>query len=192
MQESTVMRLRRCLVAAGLSLFLAVLSVRGDDPGAAKATKKSPGHDELARLVGDWDAIVTYQIAGKENQGKARCQAKWILNDNCVQQEYNSNFMGRPLTILQLLSYDPGKKKIVEVHMTSLNGGALMNEGDSTNDGQEWKLEGPYFDAQLQKKTRLRTVYTFEDPDHFTLAWFTPGADGKETRTVHIAHTRKK
>jgi hypothetical protein len=182
----------RWAAAAALCLFVSVLPVRGDDPGAGQSTKKSPMHDELARLVGNWDATVTFHIGGKENQGKARCEAKWILNENCVQQEYNSMFMGRPLTILQLLSYDPSKKKIVEVHMTSMSGGALMNEGESTKDGKVWTLEGPYFDMQSQKNTRLRTVYTFEDPDHFTLDWFTPGPDGKESRTIHIAHTRKK
>ncbi len=168
-----------------LTILAVAASLRGD---AAKA----PLHDELARLVGNWDCDVTFVLGGKENHGKAKCEAKWILNENCVEQQYDSNFAGRPLRILQMLSYDPGRKKLVEIHMTNLHGGALCNRGDTVGGGKEWKLTGPYFDPQVGKEVEMRTVYTFDDADHFTLDWFTPGADGKEVRSVHIVHTRQK
>jgi Protein of unknown function (DUF1579) len=178
----------RYLAGALLALLASTVALHGDERAASK---ESPMHDELGRLVGSWDASVTFVLGGKENQGKARCEAKWILDGHTVQQEYNSNFMGRPLTILQLLTYDADKKKLVEIHMTNLHGGALCNQGESLNGGKEWKLNGPYLDPQTRKMAELRTVYTFEDSDHFTLDWFTPGADGKEVRSVHIAHSRR-
>jgi hypothetical protein len=182
--------LRSCAVI--LALFAVGIPSRGDAPGAGKGADNGPMHDELARLVGNWDASVTFVFGGKENQGAARCEAKWILDDHCVHQEYKSMFMGRPLTILQLLSYDADKKKLVEIHMTNMHGGALCNQGESHDNGKQWKLSGPFVDPQTRKSTELQTVYTFEDPDHFTLDWFTSGPDGKVVRSVHIVHSRRK
>jgi hypothetical protein len=175
-----------------LALLVVSMPLRGDEKSPAKPAEKLPHQDDLERLVGSWDATVTYFIGTKENQGKAVCEAKWILDRHCVQQEYQSKFMGSPLTILQLLSYDAMKKKLIEIHMTNLHGGALCNEGDVSADGKEWKLSGPYMNLQTMKAAPLRTVYTFEDKDHFTLDWFLPGSDGKETRLIHITHARKK
>ena len=181
------------VVALIAALIVASIPLRGDQPAGAKSSdKQTPMHGELDRLVGSWDAALTYYFGGKENHGKARCEAKWILDGHCVQQEYNSIFMGKPLTILQFLTYDIAKKKLVEVHMMSLDGGALMNEGESTDKGKVWKLAGPYVNPMTQKAATLHTVYTFEDADHFTLDWFLPDATGKETRSVHIAHTRQR
>jgi uncharacterized protein DUF1579 len=180
------------LAATVFALLALSIPLQGDTSAETKSAAKPPLHDELARLVGSWDATVTFRFGGKENQGQARCEAKWILDEHCVQQEYSSIFMGKPLTILQLLSYDSANKKITEIHMTNRDGGALKNEGESLSGGKEWKLSGPFIDPQTRKPTRLRTVYTFQDADHFTLDWFTPEADGKELRGVHITHTRRK
>jgi hypothetical protein len=191
-KEMTVSRSAHRLTATLIAFLAATGSFRGEEPARSKPGDKGPHHDDLARLVGSWDATVTFRIAGKDNQGKARCEAKWILDEHCVQQEYNSKFMGRPLTILQLLSFDADKKKFIEIHMSSQSGGALFNEGVDSDGGKEWKLSGPFLDPQTKKPTTLRTVYTFEDADHFTLDWFMPEAEGKEARVVHITHVRRK
>jgi hypothetical protein len=175
-----------------LALLVAGVPLRGDEKAPPKPADKPPHHDDLARLVGSWDATVTFNFGGKDNTGQAKCEAGWILDGQAVQQEYKSDFMGKPLTIRQILTFDVGKKKLVEVHMTSLHGGALFNQGDFGDDGKEWKLSGSYFDPMAKKLTQLRTVYTFADADHFTLDWLVQGADGKETRAVHIAHVRRK
>jgi hypothetical protein len=177
---------------AALALVAVAVPLRGDSPAAAKSAAKSPLHDELARLVGDWDATVTFRMGDRESEGKARCEAKWILDGHWVRQEYNSTFMGRPLTIIQLLSYDPAKKKMVEIHLSSQQGGAHVNEGGPAAGGKEWKFTGPYVDRATGKTTELRTVYSFVDGDHFTLDWYLPGPDGKEVRGVHITHARRK
>jgi hypothetical protein len=180
------------LATTVLALLIAGMPLRGDEKSPGRPAEKSPYHNELARLVGSWDATVTFRFGAKDNQGQASCEARWILDEHCVQQEYKSTFMGKPLTILQLITFDAGKKKLEEIHMTNLDGGALFNEGDSVAGGKEWKLAGPYVDPATRKPTQLRTVYTFGDADHFTLDWFVRGADGKETRAVHIEHVRRK
>src|SRR5271166_5115178 len=120
-----------------LVLLALTIAARSDAPrGTQSAGKKAPLHDELARLAGSWDATITFRISDKENQGKARCEAKWMLDEYFIQQEYTSNFMGRPLTIVQLLSYDADKKKLIEIQMSNRGGGALVNEGESVDGGK--------------------------------------------------------
>jgi len=186
----TVSPSRSIAAVVGLLVFSALS--HADQPARSKTASKSPQHDELARLVGSWDAAVHLQINGKETIGKAKCEAKWILDENAVQQEYNSIFMGAPLTIMQLLTYDADKKKFVEIHMSNRGGGAMVNEGTSADGGKEFKFAGQHWDPREKKEVPIRTVYTFEDNDHFTLDWYMPGPDGKEIRQIHITHARRK
>jgi hypothetical protein len=40
--------------------------------------------------------------------------------------------------------------------------------------------------------TKLRTVTTIIDQDHYTLEWFHSTADSKEEKGVSMTHTRRK
>ncbi len=181
------------LIGLTLAFLAAGVPLRGDQPASSKGeSKQGPMHDELARLVGSWDASVTYRMGERENYGKARCEAKWILDGQFVQQEYASTFMGMPLTIVQIIGYDAGAKKLNEIHLSSQGGGVLHNKGESEGGGKQWTFSGPFPDPKTHKVVQMRTLYTFQDPDHFTLDWYTPGPDGKEVRVVRIEHARRK
>jgi hypothetical protein len=191
------MRSAKCLVGiTAAALLLVPFSGAGQEnkPNAAAVPVDAPGHvhKQLDNLAGSWDVEVAYVIGGKENKGKARCEVRWILDGRFLQQEYQSKFMGKPFTVLQLLGYDNQKKKTIEIMMDNLGTGLIHNEGSISKDGKVITNEGESLDHVAGKYTRLRTETTIVDPDHFTLEWFKPGADGREERIVSMTHTRRK
>ena len=155
-----------------------------DEPGTV--------HKQMEPLAGSWDIDITYVINGQENHGKAKCEAKWILDGRFLRQEYHSNMMGKPFTVIQHLGYDNQKKKTIEIMMDSMSTGVLHNEGSISEDGKTITNHGETRDPATGKTVKLRTVYTIIDPDHFKLEWFDVGDDGKETKGVSMIHTRRK
>jgi hypothetical protein len=158
--------------------------IPSDEPGAV--------HKQMEPLAGSWDVEVTYVIDGKEHKGKAGCESKWILAGRFLQQDYKSTLQGKPFYVLQILGYDNQKKKTVELMMDSMSTGLMHNEGSIDKDGKVITNEGETVDHSTGKNTKLRTVTTIIDVDHYTLEWFRPSADGKDEKVVSMSHTRRK
>jgi hypothetical protein len=163
-----------------------------DKPAAMPVDGPGPVHKQMESLAGSWDVEVTYVFGDKENKGMAKCEAKWILDGRFLQQDYKSNFMGKPFNVIQLLGYDNKKKKTIEIMMDNLGTGVLHNEGSISQDGKVITNESEHPDPTTNKTMKLRTVTTIVDQDHYTLEWFKPGADGKEEKVVSMTHTRRK
>ena len=191
--------MRACVCVAGLMALALVLDqgtpVAGQDKAKSatfQADGPGPKHKRLDVLVGSWDVTVTFQLGGKQNEGKASCEAKWILDGRVVQQEYKSKLMGQPYTVLQLVGYDNLKKKSFEIMLQNLHTGVLHTEGTFSEDDKVITNYGESLDPMSGKTYKLKTVTTFRDSDHFTLEWFKVGAAAKEERTVSMSHTRRQ
>jgi Protein of unknown function (DUF1579) len=159
-------------------------AIPADEPGLV--------HKQMNALAGSWDVDIVFIINGKENKGKVRCESKWILDGRFLQQDYRSNLMGKPFMVLQLVGYDNAKKKTIEIVLESLSTGVLHSKGSISQDGKVITNEGESLDKVSGKNTKLRTVTTIIDPDHYTLEWFRPGATGKDEKVVSMTHARRK
>jgi Protein of unknown function (DUF1579) len=151
-----------------------------------------PAHRRLNGLAGTWDVVIRYRLGDKEHEGKASCEAKWILDGRFLQQVYKSRFQGKPYEVLQLLGYDSVGKKTIEIKLDNMSTGVLHNEGSISDDGRVITNFGKSVDPATNKPYKLRTVTTIVDHDHFTLEWFRTEEGGKESRVVSMSHTRKK
>jgi hypothetical protein len=182
------------IVAVSLALSLsASRDAAAQDPkGSGKSDAPSPVHKHLNVFVGSWDVATKFKMGEKESEGRAKCEAKWILDGRFVQQDYQSKLQGQPFSVLQILGYDNEKKKSVEIMMDSMKTGVLHNEGTISDDGKVIRNEGETVDSKTGKPIRIRTVTTILDNDHFTLEWFFPGDDGAYERMVLLTHTRRK
>jgi hypothetical protein len=149
-------------------------------------------HDRLGDLAGNWDVVIRYKMGDKEHEGKASCEAKWILGGRFLQQDYKSRFQGKPYEVIQLLGYDSVGKKTIEIKLDSLSTGVLHNEGSISDDGKVITNLGKSLDSATGKPYKLRTVTTIVDHDHFTLEWFGTEEGGEESKVVSMTHTRKK
>jgi hypothetical protein len=159
-------------------------TVRADSPGAV--------HEQLRGLAGTWDVTIQYKIGDKQHEGKATCEAKSIMDGRFLQQDYNSIFQGKPFHVLQLLGYDVPRKKTIEIMLDNLSTGVMHNEGSVSEDGKVITNLGGNLDPLTKKPYKIRTVYTIEGPDQFTLEWFRTEDGGKEEKVVSMAHNRKK
>jgi Protein of unknown function (DUF1579) len=151
-----------------------------------------PAHDRLGDLAGNWDVVIHYKMGDKEHEGKASCEAKWILDGRFLQQDYKSRFQGKPYEVIQLLGYDSVGKKTIEIKLDNLSTGIMHNEGSISEDGKVITNLGKSLDPATGKPYKLRTVTTIVDHDHFTLEWFGTEEGGKESGVVSMTHTRKK
>lgn len=165
----------------------------GPDQGkAAKGDSPGPVHQRLNDLAGTWDVAIQYKLGDTVHEGKATCEAKWILDGRFLQQEYKSRFRGQPFQVIQLLGYDNPRKKTIEIMIDNRSTSALHNEGSISNDGKVITNLGEGLNSATGKPYKLRTVTTIVDPSHFTLEWFRIEDGGKENRVVSMTHTRHK
>jgi hypothetical protein len=162
-----------------------------DQGQAVKADMPGPVHKRLDNLAGSWDVALRYTIGEKQHEGQATCEAKWILDGRFLQQIYHSRFQGKPFEVVQLLGYDNPRKRTIEIMMDTLSTGLLHNEGTISDDGNVITNLGESRDTATGKTSKLRTVTTIVDHDHFTLEWFRVGDGGTEQRVVTMSHTRK-
>src|SRR5580704_6398720 len=106
-KESGLMRSHACfgsVVVAALALTpgLAWGGEQKDEKTAPKMDLPGPVHKQLSALAGTWDVTTKFKMGGKEQEGKARCVAKMILDGRFLQQEYESKLQGKPYTVIQL------------------------------------------------------------------------------------------
>ena len=177
------------LVAGLLVTLLAGVALAQDRKAAGEPDPK------LKFFVGDWDVVVKFKIpGGDEQEGKAACTAKLVLDGRFIKEEYKSNMMGQTLTVWQTLGYDSIKKKYVEtdIHVHGSNSSTMMLQGDFSNGDKTLTLTGETLSGQTGKPVKMRTVTTIVDENRFTIDWFTTDEGAKEERTVVLTHTRKK
>lgn len=153
-------------------------------------TQPGARHKQLDVLAGSWDVVVRFKYGlGPERQGKATSEAKWILGNRFLQQEYKSE-SGQ--VTLQFVGYDNQKKKFFEVKMDNMDTGVLYTEGAISEDGKIITNLGDRTDPMTGETRKLRIVTTILHKDHYTVEWFQPGVDGQEQKSVTLIHTRKQ
>jgi hypothetical protein len=163
-----------------------------DQARAAKADAPGPFHQNLSGMAGNWDVAINYKLGDKVREGTASCEAKWILDGRFLQQDYTSQFQGKPYHVVQLIGYDNNRKKTIEIKLDNLSTGIMHNEGSISADGRIMTNQGESLDSATGKPFKLRTVTTIVDTDHFTLEWFHVVDESKAERVVTMSHTRKK
>ena len=158
-----------------------------------KLSQPGEHHAHLKQMVGTFDVdmeIVTAPGA-PPTKSKGSQKSHMLLDGRYLASEYSGDMMGMPFRGMSLMGYDNQKKKFFEVKFDNNETGVLRTEGTISDDGKVITNIGDRLDPVSGKTARLRTVTTIADRDHFTVEWFLTGEDGKEQRTVLMAHTRK-
>lgn len=90
----------RCRATLAIGFCAVFLTRAGAQPPQnTKTDLGAPGeeHRKLDQLAGVWNVTLKIPIApGREMEGKASCEARWVMDGRFLRQEYSSTFAGRP------------------------------------------------------------------------------------------------
>ena len=174
------MRRIRTLIVA-LALFAAA-------PLAAQQfdLKLGPEHAFLKEGEGVWDA--TAKSMGKESKGKLSC--KMALNGLWMLEHYEGDAGGVAFEGRGATSYDPAKKKFVNVWIDSMVPSPMLSEGTYDKDKKTLTLLGnmPTPDGKSLKSS---VTITYKDANSKVLSLKASTLDGKEVEIVEITYKRR-
>ena len=148
--------------------------------------KPGPEHALLKEADGAWDAVA--KSAGGESKGSLTCKVAlnglWLL-EHFEGEVAGSKFEGRGAT-----SYDPAKKKYVNVWIDSMSTSPMLSEGTYDKAKKTMTLVGnmPMPDGKTMKAT-MTTVYKDANTKVFTMKG--AGPDGKDVEMVEITYKRR-
>ena len=138
-------------------------------------------HRWLKQFVGKWETQAEGSMG--PNQPPMKCKGTitarmlggfWVIN------EMQTDVMGTPMTGIQTIGYDTGRKKYVGTWVDSMLDHMWKYEGSVDDSGKILTLdaEGPNFMA-AGKLTKYRDVYQFKSPDMIITTSQMLGEDGK-------------
>jgi hypothetical protein len=147
--------------------------------------KPGPEHAFLKEAEGVWDA--TAKSMGKESKGTLSC--KGALNGLWVLEHYKGEAAGVAFEGHGATSYDPGKKKFVNVWIDSMITSPMVSEGTYDKEKKTLTLLGamPMPDGKSMKST---IMITFKDANTKILS-IKGNMNGKEFEMVEITYKRR-
>lgn len=183
--------------AGAISALALRLIVWGPAGGAAQTTAPEldapgPEHRRLDALAGLWDVTVRIPTSRDDAvEGRASCEAGWVMDGRFLRQEYSSVFDGYPLRVVRYLGFDRHAGRFVEVQFESTRTDVLRAEGTLSGDGRTLKTVGTHVDPATGREATVRAVTTFLAPDTFTLELTYADSVGQVARSVLLTHRRK-
>jgi hypothetical protein len=144
--------------------------------------------DKLNSLIGSWEGTtLTWFEPGKDPVKAAnKATFKPALNENFVEQEYESSLEGKPFHGKALYAYDSSNEKfqcswIDSFHMSS---SIMFSEGNATEKG--FSVLGAYFYEKIRWGWRTEFEISSKDEIKITAYNITPeGEDFKALETVY-------
>lgn len=161
---------------------LLVPGVLGQEP-----PKPGPEHDRLKRMVGTWQA--TIKLGDQESHGTMTY--KMALGGLWLASEFEGEFGGMKFSGRGLDTYDPAKKKYVQVWADSMSTSPMLLEGTVDKEGKVLTSvgEGPGINGP---QTKYQNTLEQKDDDTLIMTMGTLGQDGKSTVMFSITYKRKK
>jgi Protein of unknown function (DUF1579) len=167
------------LVALGLILAAPLTAQQPE------MVKPGPEHAFLKEGEGTWDA--TAKSMGKESKGVLKC--KMALNGLWMIEHYQGKIEGEAFEGHGATSYDPGKKKFVNVWIDSMATLPMVSEGTYDKAKKTMTLAGnmPMGEGKSVKST---ITITYKDANTKVLS-LKGNIDGKELEFVEITYKRR-
>jgi hypothetical protein len=152
---------------------------------AQQEVKPGPEHAFLKEAEGIWDA--TAKSMGNESKGELHCTM--ALNGLWMLEHYKGEAGGKAFEGRGATSYDPGKKKFVNVWIDSMVPSPMLSEGTFDKSKKTLTLLGtmPLPDGKSMKSS---VTITYKDANTKVLS-LKGMADGKEFEMVEITYKRR-
>jgi hypothetical protein len=158
----------------------------GQTKGAVSTDSK---YQFLEPLVGQWETSAKIS-SGPAAPASGTAEGKWTLGGKFLSIESAANPTDKSALDIKMIGYDELEKKYQAVWMDTDHTEMLQMKGVS-NDGKKIIFLATSHNAAGQAAI-ARAVLTITDKDHHTWERYAVGADGKETKILEVAFSRKK
>jgi len=174
--------MRKIVSVTSVFALLLAVAARG---GEFKAPKPGPEHEKFKDMVGVWDA----KVESKGKESTATMHYKVGLGGLWLLEHFQGEFEGKKFEGMGATSYDPAKKKYVNVWIDSMSTSPMVSEGNYDKAGKMvMKGQMPLPDGKT-----IPMTMTLEMKDKNNMVFVATGtAGGKEFEMMKITYTRKK
>lgn len=181
--------------------FAAVLFTLVAAPIAARALTaqnpfaERPGkeHELLKSLTGKWNATFQLTVPGAPPTKSKATEVGEQLSGLWVVSRYDDpDMLGSAFAGVQLLGYDPAKKKYVGTWVDSQTASMTVQEGVYDEASKTLTLLSDGLDPMTGQQATVKSVIHWSDADHRSVSMLAPGADGKDFEIFHIDYERAK
>lgn len=202
-------RFVRPAVFATTLIALAALAVAEEKPATkdkappaseAEMMKKweaaaTPGreHKALEALVGEWNITSKCWMApdAPPVETKGTQKSRWILGGRFVQDEFEGEFLGKPMQGLGLSGYDNLKKKYTGLWIDTGGTAMFTSTGKASKDGKTLTFTGKMDDPMTGEKNKpLKYTIKIESKDRHVFEMFDLSG-GKSVKMMEMVFTRK-
>jgi hypothetical protein len=155
-----------------------------------KYATPGPEHAELAKMVGDWDAVIEDQSAGGMPKSTGTAHMTMIMGGRYLQEEIKATMMGQPFEGLATTAFDNQTKEYISTWIDSMGTGLAVSKGKVV--GGKKEMSGEMIMPGMEKPCISKSSFTAVDNDHFVMDMTTTTADGAQIGAMKITYTRKK
>lgn len=154
-----------------------------------EATSPGEHHAALEPLIGRWDHTVTIWMepGAEPMEMSATSEARWILGDRYVVQEYEGTFAGMPFHGRDLVGYDNLEEKYFSIWIDNHSTGPMVTWGTYDAETRTLTMEGTYSDPMTGRTgVATRTVTRFADDGTVVYESYGPGPDGEMIKVMEV------
>lgn len=157
-----------------------------------KASSPGEHHRHLDAMAGEWVYKMKMWMDPSQPASESSGEQKnyWIIGGRHLAQATTGTFMGMPFEGFGTWGYDNVTKKYVSTWVDSTMTGVMNMEGSCDGAGKSFTMNGSFNDP-MGGPIKSRQVTTVKDGNSFLFEFFMVGPDGKETKSMEIAYTRK-
>lgn len=156
----------------------------------------TPGEHQqhLKMTEGRWSTVTRMWPApgAPVVESKGSAVHKMVLGGRYIDVVYKGTFVGQPWEGSGRGGFDRYKNKYVDTWADNMSTMILVSEGTCSDGGKKRTMISAYDDALTGKPTTMRSVFTFQDRDHFLLEMYTKAGSDPEFKMMEIHHTRIK
>lgn len=164
------------------------------DPKAAECMKPGPEHQQIGKVVGEWDVACTmWMQPGQPPSRSTGSQTFAAKHDGrYIKGRYTGSFEGQPFTGHTTNGFDRAAGRYFTTWCDSMGTGFLYLTGTSSDGGKTITYSGEMV-CPLLGPLSVRQVETHLTDDRFTIDMYqTPKDTGKEFKAMELSYTRRR
>ncbi len=157
-----------------------------------KLAEPGQEHEHLAKFVGSWKGEVSMWMApGMDPMVESStAEVKAILGGRYLEWTHTGSFGGMPFEGRAIEAYSHLDKRYESIWIDNFGTLILFYTGSGSADGSRREMKTSFSDPIKGGTIAYRTVYEWQDEDHFTYTAYMDKGDG-ELKNMEIKFARQ-